>query len=173
MLHRMKGLIVVVLLFTCSGLYGQSYLAEIKEKWSHSAQYFQDIAALMPDSLYDFKPTPKSMTFGEQLVHAAQNMINLSRNQLAFTNQEIPEKPLDQASPSVVRHFLKSAFDYASQAIGEETEETLNRTTKFFAGPKTHRQIINLMHDHATHHRGQLIVYLRLNAIAPPKYVGW
>jgi uncharacterized damage-inducible protein DinB len=30
-----------------------------------------------------------------------------------------------------------------------------------------------LMHDHHTHHRGQIIVYLRLNGLKPPKYVGW
>jgi len=24
-----------------------------------------------------------------------------------------------------------------------------------------------------THHRGQLVVYLRLNGILPPNYVGW
>ncbi len=37
----------------------------------------------------------------------------------------------------------------------------------------TERQIINLMNDHLTHHRAQAIVYLRLNGVMPPKYVGW
>ncbi|WP_374662973.1 DinB family protein [Parasegetibacter sp. NRK P23] len=34
-------------------------------------------------------------------------------------------------------------------------------------------QIINLLSDHQTHHRGQLLVYLRLCGLTPPKYVGW
>jgi uncharacterized damage-inducible protein DinB len=34
-------------------------------------------------------------------------------------------------------------------------------------------QILNLLNDHQTHHRAQLIVYLRINGIKPPDYVGW
>ncbi|NJL74904.1 MAG: hypothetical protein HC892_07620 [Saprospiraceae bacterium] len=30
-----------------------------------------------------------------------------------------------------------------------------------------------LMNDHLTHHRAQMIVYLRLKDVQPPKYVGW
>ena len=32
---------------------------------------------------------------------------------------------------------------------------------------------IRRMTEHLTHHRGQLIVYLNLNEINPPKYSGW
>lgn len=37
----------------------------------------------------------------------------------------------------------------------------------------TRRQILLLLHDHQTHHIGQVIVYLRLKGIKPPAYVGW
>jgi uncharacterized damage-inducible protein DinB len=51
--------------------------------------------------------------------------------------------------------------------------ELLDSKVAFFAGPKTKLQILNLMQDHVTHRRGQLIVYLNLNDIQPPKYTGW
>ncbi len=156
-----------------SAMSGQSYLIEIQEKWSNSATYLQEIAEALPDSLYAFKPTAEEMTFSEQLIHTAQNMIGLSRNQLGYKEEKPPIAPHTNSSPSEVRQFVKSAFEFAGKAIAHETEESLNTETKFFAGPKTHRQIINLMNDHVTHHRGQLIVYLRLNGITPGKYVGW
>ena len=34
-------------------------------------------------------------------------------------------------------------------------------------------QFLNLIQDHQAHHVGQIIVYLRLNTIEPPKYIGW
>ncbi|OYY03206.1 MAG: DinB family protein, partial [Sphingobacteriia bacterium 35-40-5] len=34
-------------------------------------------------------------------------------------------------------------------------------------------QFLNLIQDHQTHHRAQLIVYLRLNMLNPPNYTGW
>jgi uncharacterized damage-inducible protein DinB len=52
-------------------------------------------------------------------------------------------------------------------------EKQLDEIVPFFAGPKARRQILILMHDHQSHHVGQLIVYLRLNGIKPPAYVGW
>lgn len=36
---------------------------------------------------------------------------------------------------------------------------------------RTKRQILLLLSDHITHHRGQMIVSIRLNGLAPPRYV--
>ena len=43
----------------------------------------------------------------------------------------------------------------------------------FFAGPKSKFQILNLLEDHVTHHRGQLIVYLNFKNSIPPSFIGW
>jgi uncharacterized damage-inducible protein DinB len=40
-------------------------------------------------------------------------------------------------------------------------------------GSSTKNRILNLMDNHLAHHRGQMIVYLRLKGIEPPSYVGW
>jgi len=68
---------------------------------------------------------------------------------------------------------IESGFDKAMQLIEKIPDEDLKETVEFFAGPKSKLQILNLMQDHVTHHRGQLIVYLNLNEIDPPKYSGW
>ena len=113
------------------------------------------------------------MTFSEQLIHTGNNMIRLAGNQLGYKEEPKPKLPDNIAGPDQIREFLESSFAFAGRAIAHETEGSLNKKTKFFAGPKTHRQIVNLMNDHVTHHRGQLIVYLRLNGMSPGRYVGW
>jgi len=52
-------------------------------------------------------------------------------------------------------------------------EENLDEKVDFFAGEKNKLQILNLLQDHVTHHRGQLAVYLNLKGIKPPAYTGW
>ena len=151
----------------------QTYLTEIEEKWANSSIYLLGIAQYMPDSLYNYKPTPDQMTFGEQLIHTGNNMIRLAGNQLGYKDEPKPTLPPNNAGPDKIRAFLKSSFAFAGKAIKKETTTSLDTETDFFAGSKTHRQIINLMNDHVTHHRGQLIVYLRLNGISPGRYVGW
>ena len=57
--------------------------------------------------------------------------------------------------------------------IDQLTEKDLDTIVDFFAGPMSKRQILTLLNDHYTHHRGQIIVYLRMNDIKPPRYRGW
>jgi uncharacterized damage-inducible protein DinB len=69
--------------------------------------------------------------------------------------------------------LLEESFTYASKAIENFSPNKLDEMVDFFAGPMTRRRIFLLMTDHVTHHRGQLVVYLRLNGIEPPRYRGW
>nr|NIM13383.1 DinB family protein [Candidatus Aminicenantes bacterium]NIM80034.1 DinB family protein [Candidatus Aminicenantes bacterium]NIO82289.1 DinB family protein [Candidatus Aminicenantes bacterium]NIQ68157.1 DinB family protein [Candidatus Aminicenantes bacterium] len=34
-------------------------------------------------------------------------------------------------------------------------------------------QTFMTIRDHVAHHRGQMVIYLRLKGIKPPQYVGW
>ncbi|RYY32777.1 MAG: hypothetical protein EOP46_18130 [Sphingobacteriaceae bacterium] len=68
---------------------------------------------------------------------------------------------------------IKNTYAFAIGALKSFEVTHLADTVSFFAGPKTKLQIINLISDHQTHHRAQMIVYLRLNSIKPPDYVGW
>ena len=76
-------------------------------------------------------------------------------------------------SKKEVLQLLNTAFKNSSERIQNTSEEELSQIVDFFAGPKSKLQILNLLQDHVTHHRGQLLVYLNLKGIAPPKYVGW
>jgi len=156
-------------------LIGQNHIPvkELEEKWKNSMEYTLEIAELMPDSLYDFKPTDEEMSFGEQLLHMRENMTWLSQvYMMNHTNYRMENKELPSLA-SEIKKEIHDAYTLAMIAHKEMDINRLNDKMDFFAGPKSVRQIIHLMHDHATHHRGQLIVYLRLNGIKPPKYRGW
>jgi hypothetical protein len=51
-----------------------NFLKEYLERWEHSRAYLIAVAEAMPDSSYNFKPTPVEMTFAEQLMHIALAM---------------------------------------------------------------------------------------------------
>lgn len=84
-------------------------------------------------------------------------------------------------SKEVVNGFSKAqiilniiaSFDAAKARIQNTKEAELSQKVDFFAGQKSKLQILNLMQDHVTHHRAQILIYLNLNQIQPPKYVGW
>jgi uncharacterized damage-inducible protein DinB len=152
-----------------------SLLNQLSAKWKNAKTYALKVAELMPEEQYNFKPVPDEMTFGEQLLHIAQNMSWLSSAYLSInkqnsSNSKIEAKSLTKRS---VINILSAAYDSALAVHYSLTSTQLDKKLPFFAGPMSRTQILILMHDHQTHHIGQLIVYLRLKGIKPPDYVGW
>jgi uncharacterized damage-inducible protein DinB len=170
----MKNLILYTA-FLCSSLViGQKSSPKdaFLEKWENSKNYLIAIAEVLPEEHYDFKPTERQMSFKEQLVHIKGNMDWLSNSY--FTETEFKrEKTAFPETKAETIVLLSEAFDATLSIIKNTREEDLATTVDFFAGPKSKLQILNLLQDHVTHHRGQLVVYLNLNNVAPPKYVGW
>lgn len=142
------------------------------EKWNNSKIYLIEVAQAMPEDLYDYKPAEREMTFSQQLIHITENMEWLSNGY--FTDKEYKKVKSDNTySKKEVIVLLEKSFDSVYEIIKNTNPKVLDSKVEFFAGPKTELQILNLLQDHVTHHRGQLLVYLNLNSIAPPKYVGW
>jgi uncharacterized damage-inducible protein DinB len=169
----MKKLIYLGTFFLFNFMIAQNEITStFIEKWENSKKYLVDIATIMPEDKYEFKPTEREMTFKAQLFHILNNMEWLSTTH--FTNIPYKKNTFSEVKTKkeVIAQINKS-FDEVSKIIKTVKTEDLSKKVDFFAGEKTKLQILNLMQDHATHHRGQIIVYLNLNGIEPPKYVGW
>lgn len=167
-----KIFFLFTLLFSFAGFSQNETIDAFLEKWENSKTYLLEVAKAMPEDKYNFKPTEREMSFGEQLVHIKGNMDWLSTSY--FTNEEFDKKKDENTySKQEIISMLEKSFDNVSEIIKKTEPKSLNEKVDFFAGPKTKLQILNLLQDHVTHHRGQLIVYLNLNEITPPKYLGW
>ncbi|NAS31754.1 DinB family protein [Flavobacteriaceae bacterium R38] len=143
------------------------------EKWENSKNYLLEIMELMPESKYDFKPVKQEMSFREQLSHIRGNIVWLGNTH--FSEKEFIRKRLSfegYSKKAIIEEVIKN-FNEIKVLVENTNANSLKNKVDFFAGPKTKLQILNLLQDHVTHHRGQLIVYLNLNNIQPPEYVGW
>ncbi len=149
-----------------------SLISQLGRKWQNAENYTLLLASSMPEEFYNFKPVPEERSFKEQLLHTAQNIEWLSSSFLFVEKKSAKQNP-DSLSKEAVLQVLKQAYNLGLTAHKNILANQLDEPVKFFAGPMTRRQILFLMHDHQTHHLGQLIVYLRLKGIAPPAYVGW
>ncbi len=149
-----------------------AFIKEFQQKWKNAAAYTIEIAEMMPAHKYDYKPTDDTRTFEEQLLHMMSNMIWLSSSYLSEDNFGRDLKKKDYTKAEIIA-LLKETTDFAARTIANLSAKDLEKEVDFFAGPMTKRQIMILMNDHLTHHRGQIIVYLRMNGIKPPRYRGW
>ncbi len=149
-----------------------NYLSDFQKKWKNAADYTLELAESMPAEAYNFKPTDDTRTFSEQLLHMVGNMTWLSSSYLGGKGFDTDLKA-DEYTKEEVLAILREGFAYSTATVAELKAADLEEIVDFFAGPMNKRQILNLMTDHLTHHRGQAIVYLRLNGIKPPRYRGW
>ncbi len=149
--------------------------AEFIQDWQISKQFTIDVANAMPADLYDFKPNPAEMTFGEQMVHiAASNVYRF--NEITGIKMPFPlddNKPLPSDKPSVLK-MLDQSFDYVIAVLPQITPEQLRRTWhidswKGRTDPDGRAMIMN-MFVHTAHHRAQCEVYMRVKGITPPTY---
>jgi uncharacterized damage-inducible protein DinB len=130
------------------------------------------MAALMPERDDDFKPVKEEMSFKEHLLHIADNINWLSSEYLMVPSMKRIKDTATLHKKAVIK-ILSDAYDSGLLSHRALSPAQLQELVSFFAGPMSRLQILVLMHDHQTHHLGQLVVYLRLRGIKPPEYVGW
>jgi len=171
----MKKINIIMLLFmlTINPLNAQNdVISAFLLKWENSKNYLIEMAELMPKEKYNYQPTVREMSFQEQLLHIKNNMIWLSSTYFMDKNYIKSNKTEPKTKTETIAAMV-IAFDKVTNIIKNVSLDDLPNEVDFFAGKKSKLQILNLMQDHVTHHRGQLIVYLNLNEIKPPKYSGW
>lgn len=154
--------------------------AEWLTKWENSRNYTLEALDQVPDSSLAYRPTPGQMSIRQQVQHIAGNVFGLSRRYLSYEPAGFKEDELRQRlaaeapDRAALVQLLNDAYDYGAAAINSLPVDGWDAPVpNFFAGPKTKRVIVYLLQDHATHHRAQLLVYLRLLNLQPPRYRGW
>ncbi len=149
------------------------FLSAAVTKLQHAKEYTLKVANLMPEEKYSFSPIQGEMNFGEQLLHLSSNIGWLCSSYLGASENPVKETDSKVHKKDEIISVLNKAYDYAIHSLLRFETAHLSDTIIFFAGPMNKLQIINLLNDHQTHHRAQILVYLRLNGIKPPDYVGW
>ena len=152
----------------------QSYFrSDYPQVWQRATAYTLEVAAAMPADKWEFKPTAESMTFREQQMHLVQNLSYLS-GQITGTRPDfLKGKDPQTLSNEAISALLKEAFEHVGRLIVEVDDRTLRESIEFGGEKMSKENIFYLMRDHASHHRGQTILYLRMNGITAPRYRGW
>lgn len=159
--------------FVCRAQDRPALVDEYLQKWQHSKEYTLEMVTLLPEDKLDFRAADSTMTFRKQVLHITRAIVLQSGTYLR--KQEFDHKIDTEKlySKQELLTNLADAFDFATHIIETLTAADLEDKVDFFAGRFTKRQMLNVMDDHITHHKGQLVVYLRLNGIKPPRYMGW
>lgn len=150
----------------------QTTMEEFVAKWDNSKQFTLEVVDKMPDNLLDYKPDAGAMSFKEQVTHLSAAIVMISSN---FLKGGDPGFAADAkpATKAELKAFVEKCYDYGRKTISSLSEADRAEKVDIFGSQATRRQVIALIDDHCTHHRGAAVSYIRSNGIEPPRYRGW
>jgi len=168
----------ILFLFCCFPVWAQQdpFIRDFMERLDNSQKYLLEMAKSMPEDKYSFRASVDEMTFAEQLVHIAggvdwhgQTLI-IGRNERAENDSTFNAA---RKSKQQIIDLLTKTFKETSTALRKFSGARLDERVNYFSKNRSKRQIFMLLSDHITHHRAQLIVYMRLNGVPPPESINY
>lgn len=135
----------------------------------------------VPESEFDWKPHPKSMSLGDLAAHLAQlhefGLMTMNEDQIEFDPAAfVPFKPKSRAE--LLKRFddglaaIKSSMkSVADEKMMKNWKMTMKGGPTVIDGPRV-SVMRGMIMNHIYHHRGQLTVYLRLKDVPLPAMYG-
>ena len=152
----------------------QAFIAELKAESIATRKCLERI----PESIYDFKPHPKSMAMGYLVLLVADipRWIALSIKDSVIDFATFKQFQLS-TSTALLKYFEENLRD-AEKALTKSDDESLSSELFYLKNGgqelfhETKMENVGSSINHWVHHRGQLTVYMRLNDIAVPSIYG-
>ncbi len=151
----------------------QSFLQELNAEYRATRTCLERI----PETLYEYKPHPKSMNMGYLTFLVAEIPLWIK---YMIVEGEIDFATFKHMSPGttadLVAHFednIKAAREALQATTDEALEENFSLKSNgnvLYTAPK--KIDIGTTLNHWVHHRGQLTVYMRMNDIPVPSIYG-
>jgi uncharacterized damage-inducible protein DinB len=140
----------------------------LRTQWEQTEDLVIGIAAIIPESLYDFRPTPEVRSFRELLTHiASENALYMP----IVAGEPGPDRAKIEAlqSRDEILKALQESYDFGTKTLARMTDETATDLIDM-RGQKALRWYAALFNiwDNMDHY-GNLVVYVRLNKLTPPR----
>lgn len=169
---RMVGLVSAVFVAGTLQAAAQSasLQAEMLQDWTNLKGIMAKIAAEMPEDKFGFKPTPAQRDYREQILHIAQTNARF----LGMLGGSTPAPNVDpkMMGKAAVIKAMDDTFDYGIVFLKQQTDQTMLQPVANppgFLGPSTRSRMFTFLIGHTWDIYGQMVVYLRLNGLVPPR----
>ena len=148
-----------------------SMVPVMQNVWKQAKAYTMEFAEAMTDEKYGFKPTEEVFSFAEQLLHLAGGnywfFATIKGEKSPKSEEDF--KPEGKSKTDVIK-IVEESFAFGDEVVGGLTDDLAHKEITAGKNKLIVWKILMFCVDHITHHRGQMVVYLRLNGIKPPQY---
>src|SRR5687768_6543345 len=151
----------------------QSFLNELNSEYKATRACLEKI----PETLFDYKPHPKSMNIGYLALLVAEIPLWIKHMVTDGEIDFVTFKHFSLTDTAALLNHFEENMEAARNALRDTNDDRLTEpfTLKangqvLYTSPKSVDIAVTL--NHWVHHRGQLTVYMRLNDIPVPSIYG-
>ena len=145
----------------------------VRQHWDRTRDLLMLIIEAIPEDKYDFKPVPEVRSFREMLHHMVtdtQTHIGYVAGRSREESEKFSEKYKDAKTRAELLQGLKESFDYGTKVFADLKEQNADDMVTEMRGERVTRFLaaLDAFADPMDHY-GNIVVYLRLNGIVPPR----
>jgi uncharacterized damage-inducible protein DinB len=141
------------------------------QEWERAKAGAEEFINSMPDDKLSFRPVPEVLSFAGQFLHVADANYRFAAGAFGFENPfqgtKPEEDPARQSKTALLEFALKS-YEFILKGLRSVTPGSLDEEIPFFRWTLSRRLILAKAMEHHAHHRGQTVVYFRLQGMKPP-----
>jgi len=147
-------------------------------EWSRAKAGALEFIESMPEELFGFKPCPDVFSFAEQFVHvgeanflfaalAAGRENPYDKSKGVVSNDPAADPDL-KTKKAALLDFTGASYDFLIESMETVSPEAMAQMVTFHKWEMTREALFSKALEHHAHHRGQTVVYFRLNGLKPP-----
>ena len=141
------------------------------QEWERAKAGAEEFMNSMPDDKLSFRPVPEVLSFAGQFLHVADANYRFAAGAFNVENPFQGTKPEDdparQSKPAVLE-FVLGSYEFILKGLRSVTPGLLDEEVTFFRWTMSRRLVLAKAMEHHAHHRGQTVVYFRLQGMKPP-----
>jgi len=174
---RTRALALVLSLALATSASAQGLMAAMHEDVNDVQKKLTELAKVIPEPAYAWRPTG-ARSIGEVLLHVAADnyLIPIAMGKPAPASTGISGTDFKTAETYEKRKLTKdqiiaeldASFRHLHEAMGLTTDANLTQNIKFFGMDWSRQKAMLATVTHLHEHLGQMIAYARSNSVAPP-----
>lgn len=153
--------------------------AGLAAELEQEAETTRRVLARVPGDKLSWKPHPKSMSLGQLALHVATIPGNVAQLVVPDVLDAFPDmKQAEAASTAELEPALAQSISTAKELLGGWDDAAMATMWRFMPGGREVMAMPRMaflraiMLNHWYHHRGQLLVYLRMHDVPLPSVYG-
>jgi hypothetical protein len=176
-MQRMLGISAAVAMLVTGVAVGQTPAAptgptgpaaEVQRGYAAQKGNILKAADRMPESDYQFKPTPEIRTYARVVNHVTEAQLRTCGAVNRTPANDLAKVPAETADKAVIVEALKASFAECDKAFAAVTDANLGDLFEVFNGKRSRIGIMWGTVSHDNEQYATLALYLRLKGLVPP-----